>query len=151
MFHTPKKLVFKIENENDLHCKVVNYIRRCYEKALISASLGGNQDTSEKRIDSHREGYMKWSRDIIMQNKRCNCFCIEFKTQKIQVDCQTLKKRCLINIGRLVIRPWHPMTMISLSEKSIITWIILHLKCIDCGNFLSSNEKLMNHNEKIHK
>lgn len=59
MFHTPKKLVFKIENENDLHCKVVNYIRRCYEKALISASLGGNQDTSEKRIDSHREGYMK--------------------------------------------------------------------------------------------
>lgn len=54
MFHTPKKLVFKIENENDLHCKVVNYIRRFYEKAL-----GGNQDTSEKRIDSHRQGYMK--------------------------------------------------------------------------------------------
>ena len=38
--------MFKIENETDLHCKVVHLTRNYYPKALIVAGLGENQDTS---------------------------------------------------------------------------------------------------------
>lgn len=31
--------MFKIENETDLHCKVVQYIRRFYSKAIIVAVI----------------------------------------------------------------------------------------------------------------
>ena len=48
--------MFKIENETDLHCKVVYLIRNYYAKALIVAGLGENQDTPSKRIDSWTKG-----------------------------------------------------------------------------------------------
>ena len=47
----------KIENETDLHCKVVHLIRTFYPKALIVAGLGENQDTPSKRIGSWKKGY----------------------------------------------------------------------------------------------
>ena len=34
--------MFKIENETDLHCKVVEYIRSFYLEAIIIAELGDN-------------------------------------------------------------------------------------------------------------
>ena len=51
--------MFKIENETDLHCKVVHLTRNYYPKALIVAGLGENQDTPSKRIDSWKKGYTK--------------------------------------------------------------------------------------------
>ena len=40
--------MFKIENENDLHYKVVEYIKRFYQKALlVPAGLGENQRRPE--------------------------------------------------------------------------------------------------------
>lgn len=45
----PNNLMFKIENETDLHCKVVEYIRRLYPEAIIVAGLGEFQDTCSKR------------------------------------------------------------------------------------------------------
>ena len=60
--------MFKIENEADLHYKVVQYIRRFYPEAII-AGLGENQkDSSEKSIKSWRKGYMKGQPDIIIMN-----------------------------------------------------------------------------------
>jgi len=44
--------MFKIENEFDLYTKVVEYIRRFYPESIIVATLGENQDTSTKRINS---------------------------------------------------------------------------------------------------
>ena len=32
--------MFKIENETDLHCKVVDYVRRFYPEVIIVAGLG---------------------------------------------------------------------------------------------------------------
>ena len=54
---------FVIKNEMDLHQKVVAYIRKYYPDAMINASSGENQDTSEKRISSYKAGYMKGSPD----------------------------------------------------------------------------------------
>ena len=47
----------------DLHQNVVAYIRKYYPDAYINASLGENQDTSEKRIVSYKPGYKKGSPD----------------------------------------------------------------------------------------
>ena len=51
--------MFKIENETDLHHKVVEYIKRFYPDAILIAGLGENQDTPTKRINSLKKGYMK--------------------------------------------------------------------------------------------
>ena len=40
LFHNPNNNMFRIENETDLHCKVVQYIRRFYPDAIIIAVLG---------------------------------------------------------------------------------------------------------------
>ena len=59
--------MFKIENETDLHCKVVHLIRNYYPKALIVAGLGENQDTPFKRIDSWKKGYTKGQSDLMVR------------------------------------------------------------------------------------
>ena len=74
--------MFKIENEFDLHRKVVDYIRRFYPDLLFVAGLGELQDTSDKRIKSWQRGYQKGQPDLIVtsHHKRYNGFCLEFKT-----------------------------------------------------------------------
>ena len=60
--------MFKIENEFGLHTKVVEYIRRFYPESIIVATLGENQDTSTKRINSWKIGYQKGQPDLIIMN-----------------------------------------------------------------------------------
>ena len=77
-----KKLCFKIDNEFDLHTKLVNFIQNYYPNALILASLGENQDSVIKRIKSKKCGYMKGSPDLIINNlhKKYRGLAIELKT-----------------------------------------------------------------------
>jgi prophage antirepressor-like protein len=79
-----KRLTFKIENEYDLHTKLVNFIQNYYPNALIVATLGENQDTVDKRIKSKKCGYAKGSPDLIINNlhKKFRGFAIELKTPK---------------------------------------------------------------------
>ena len=79
--------MFKIENETDLQCKEVQYIRRFYPEAIMTAGLGKNQDTKiheKKRTNSWhaRKGYMKGQLDTIIANyhKEYTGLCIEFKS-----------------------------------------------------------------------
>ena len=74
--------MFKNENETDLHCKVVAYIRKFYRNAIIVAGLGELQDTHSKRISSWKKGYMTGHPDLMIMNYHkdyCGC-CIEFKS-----------------------------------------------------------------------
>ena len=48
-------LTFKIENELDLHIKVVSFLKERYPKSIFTATLGENQDTGKKRIVSHKK------------------------------------------------------------------------------------------------
>ena len=75
------KLTFKIENERDLHTKIVSFIKKRYPDSLFIATLGENQNTPFKRIDSFKKGYLKGSPDLIINNlhKKHTGFCIEFK------------------------------------------------------------------------
>jgi len=81
-YYNPNMKMFKIQNEYDLHTKVVGYIRRFHPDLLITAGLGENQDSSSKRINSYKKGYMKGQPDLIINNyhKKYYGFCIEFKT-----------------------------------------------------------------------
>ena len=85
MDHTYKdKLTFKIETEDDLHTKVVNFIKKRYPTSIFTATLGENQNTAEKRIDSYKKGYLRGSPDIVINNlhKHYTGFVIEFKSPK---------------------------------------------------------------------
>ena len=74
--------MFKIENEFDLHTKVVQYIREFYPNAIIVAGLGELQDTPQKRINSWKKGYTKGQSDIMITNYHplYSGFCLEFKS-----------------------------------------------------------------------
>ena len=74
-------LTFKIENETDLHTKVVSFFKKRYPNSIFTATLGENQDTSKKRIESCKKGYLRGSPNLIINNlhKRYTGFAIEFK------------------------------------------------------------------------
>jgi hypothetical protein len=74
--------VVHLENENQLHWKVVDYIRQYLPHTLVIPGLGEHQDTQWKRIDSWRKGYRKGQPDIIILNKsgRYTGLAIELKS-----------------------------------------------------------------------
>ena len=49
-------LTFKIENETDLHSKVVSFLKKRYPHSIFSVGLGENQDSVNKQIDSFKKG-----------------------------------------------------------------------------------------------
>ena len=52
-------LTFKIENEMDLHVKVVSFLKKRYPHSLFTVTLGENQDTVLKEsIPSKRDTFM---------------------------------------------------------------------------------------------
>ena len=57
-------LTFKIENKLELHIKVVSFLKKRYPNSIFTAALGENQDTSKKRMVSHKEGYLRGSPDF---------------------------------------------------------------------------------------
>ena len=77
-------LTFKIENETDLHVKVVSFLKKRYPHSLFTVTFSENQDTVHKRIDSFKKGYLRGSPDLIINNlyKHYTGFCIEFKSPK---------------------------------------------------------------------
>ena len=74
-------LTFEIENETDLHVKVVSFLKKRYPHSLFTVTLGENQDTVYKRIDSFKKGYLRGSPDMIINNlhKRYSDFAIEMQ------------------------------------------------------------------------
>ena len=75
-------LTFKIESETDLHVKVVSFLNKRYPHCLCIATLGENQDTSKKRIESYRKDYLRGSPDLIINNfhKQYSGFALELKS-----------------------------------------------------------------------
>ena len=82
MFDNPNNKMFKIENETDLHYKVVQLIRNYYPDSILVAGLGENQDTEYKRLDSYKKGYTRGQPDLMIldYHKEYKGLCIEFKS-----------------------------------------------------------------------
>ena len=73
---------FNIENETDLHTKVVSFIKKWYPNSIFTATLGENQVLSYKRIESYKKGYLGGSPYLIINNnfhKHYTGFAIKLK------------------------------------------------------------------------
>lgn len=73
---------FRVESELELHCKVVEAVRRFYPHALLAVCAGELQDTPVKRINMKKKGYLSGTPDMLILNKHetHRGFAIEFKT-----------------------------------------------------------------------
>ena len=146
-------LTFKIENETDLHVKVVSFLKKRYPHSLFTVTLGENQDTAFKRIDSFKKGYLRGSPDLIINNlhKCYTGFCIEFKSPKgngILSPDQSMMLRQYQNNGF--------KTLISNDYDQIIEQIIeyfrnVRIKCSYCPRRFISPQSLRNHIKFFHK
>ena len=77
-------LTFKIENETDLHVKVVSFLKKRYWYSLFTVMLAENQCTRAMRIRSFRSGYLRGNLDLIIHDlhKHYTGFAIELKSLK---------------------------------------------------------------------
>ena len=146
-------LTFKIENETDLHVKVVSFLKKRYSHSLFTVTLDENQDTAFKRIDSFKKGYLRGSPDLIINNlhKHYTGFCIEFKNPKgngVLSPDQSMMLRQYQNNGF--------KTLVSNDYDQIIEQIIeyfrdVRIKCSYCLRRFISSQSLRNHIKFVHK
>ena len=146
-------LTFKIENEMDLHVKVVSFLKKRYPHSLFTVTLGENQDTAHKRIDSFNKGYLRGSPDLIINNlhKHYKGFCIEFKSPKgngVLSPDQSMMLRQYQNNGF--------KTLVSNDYDHIIEQVIEYfrdvgIKCPYCPRRFISSQSLRNHIKFFHK
>ena len=146
-------LTFKIESETDLHVKVVSFLKKRYPHSLFTVTLGENQDTAFKRIDSFKKGYLRGSPDLVINNlhKHYTGFCIEFKSPKgngVLSPDQSMMLRQYQNNGF--------KTLVSNDYDQIIEQIIeyfrdVRINCSYCPRRFISPQSLRNHIKFVHK
>ena len=77
--------ILDFKSENELHWRFIAYFKQMYPDKVkyIHAGLGELQDTSWKRIDAYRKGYVKGKSDFVLglKNKNYDGLAIEFKTR----------------------------------------------------------------------
>ena len=85
-------LTFKIENEMDLHVKVIHFLKKRYPHSLFTVTLGENQDTVYKRIDSFKKGYLRGSPDLVINNftKITQAFASSSRIQTVEGFCHLI-------------------------------------------------------------
>ena len=146
-------LAFKIENEMDLHVKVVSFLKKRYPHSLFTVTLGENQDTVHKRIDSFKKGYLRGSPYLIINNlhKHYTGFCIEFKSPKGNGVLSSDQSIILLQYQNNGFK-----TLVSNDYNQIIEQIIgyfrdVRIKCSYCPRRFISSPSLRNHIEVFHK
>ena len=146
-------LTFKIENETDLHVKVVSFLKKRYPHSLFTVTLGENQDTVHKRIDSFKKGYLRGSPDLIINNlhKHYTGFCIEFKNPKGNGVLSPDQSMILLQYQNNGFK-----ILVSNDYDQIIEQIIeyfrnVRIKCSHCLRRFISSQSLNNHIKSFHK
>ena len=134
-------LTFRIENETDLHVKVVSFLKKRF------------QYTGTMRIDSYKKGYLRGSPDLIINNlhKHYTGFAIEFKNQNgkgILSPDQSMMLRQYQNNGF--------KTLVSNDYDHIIEQLIeyyrdVRILCSCCQRRFVSSQTLKNHIKSFHK
>ena len=100
-------LTFNIENEMDLHVKVVSFLKKRYPHSLFTVTLGENQDTVHKSIDSFKKGYLRGSPDLIINNlhKHYTGFALSLRVQKEMVSYHLISLRSCYSIKTMALKP----------------------------------------------
>ena len=149
-------LTFKIENETDTHVKVVSFLKKRYPHSLFTATLGENQDSVNKWIDSFYKGYSKGSPDLIIHNlhKRYVGFCIEFNSPMGHGELSCHQKKMLQQYQRNGFK-----VIVSNDYDYIIETILLmseyfadvRILCLHCQRKFITSQSLKNHIKSFHK
>ena len=146
-------LTFKIENEMDLHVKVVSFHKKRYPHSLFTVTLGENQDTVHRRIDSFKKGYLRGSPDLIINNlhKHYTGFCIEFKSPKGNGVLSPDQSMILLQYQNNGFK-----TVVSNDYDHIIEQVIeyfrdVRIRCSYCPRRFISSQSLRNHIKGFHK
>ena len=153
MFDNPNNKMFKIENETDLHYKVVQLIRNYYPDSILVAGLGENQDTSEKRLDSYKKGYLRGTPDLMIldYHKDYNGLCIEFKSPtnyyEISDAQKEMKERYKINCYKFILSNDYDYICKRLHKYMAG----VRIPCKYCPRAFCNKETLNNHYKVIHR
>ena len=146
-------MTFKIENEIDLHVKVVSFLKKRYPHSLFTVTLDENQDTDHKRIDSFKKGYLCGSPDMIINNlhKHYTGFCIEFKNPKGNGVLSPDQSMILLQFQKNGFK-----TIVSNDYDHIIEQVIeyfrdVRIKCSCCPRRFISSQSLRNHIKGFYK
>ena len=146
-------LTFKIENEMDLHVEVVFFLKKRYPHSLFTVTLGENQDTVHKRIDSFKKGYLRGSPDLIINNlhKHYTGFCIEFKSPNGNGVLSPDQSMILLQYKNNGFK-----TLVGNDYDHIIEQVIeyfrdVRIKCPYCPRKFISSHSLRNHIKDFHK
>ena len=146
-------LTFKIENEMDLHVKVVSFLKKRYPHSLFTVTLGENQDTVHIRIDSFKKGYLRGSPDLIINNlhKHYTGFCIEFKSPKengvLSPDQSMMLQQYQNNGFKTIVSNDYDLII----EQVIEYFRDVRIKCSYCPRRFISSQSLRNHIKGFHK
>ena len=146
-------LTFKIENETDLHVKVVSFLKKRYPHSLFTVTLGENQDTAFKRIDSFKKGYLRGSPDLIINNlhKHYTGFCIEFKSPKGNGILSPNQSMILLQYQNNGFKILVSNDYDQIIEQIIDYFRYVRIKCSHCPRRFISSQSLSNHIEFFHK
>ena len=153
LFDNPNNKMFKIENEMDLHCKVVHLIRNFYPDAIMVPGLGENQNTPDKRINSWKKGYLRGQPDLMILNyhKDYNGLCIEFKspTNNYQIsDAQKqMKERYKENCYKFILT--NDYDDICMQLHNYMAGV--RIPCKYCTKAFLNKETLEKHYKVIHR
>ena len=146
-------LTFNIENEMDLHVKVVSFLKKRYPQSLFTVTLSENQDIVHKRIDSFKKEYLRGSPDLIINNlhKHYTGFCIEFKSPKGNGVLSPDQSMILLRYQNNGFK-----TLVSNDYDHVIEQVIeyfrdVRIKCSYCPRRFISRQSLRNHIKFFHK
>ena len=144
-------LIFKIESEMDHHVKVISFLKKRYPHSLFTVTLGENQDTVHKKIDSFKKGYLRGSPDLIINNlhKRYSSFAIEMKSPK--------RNGVLSPDQSMILQQYQSNGSKTLVNNDVIIEQIteyfrdVRILCSHCPRRFISSQSLRNHIRGFHK
>jgi prophage antirepressor-like protein len=154
MNHTYKdSMAFKVTTETELHIKVVSFIKKRFKNSLFCASLGENQTTATKRIDSFKKGYLKGSPDLIINNlhKHYTGFAIEFKTPQgtgtLSKDQSRMLKQYELNGFKTLVSNDYDQIV----EELLEYFKYVRIKCKFCQRRFINSKTIDTHIKAFHK
>ena len=147
-----RQLCFKIIDERDLHIKVISYIHNNHSNAILCAGLGKLQDSSTKRIETYKKGYMKGQSDITILNnrKKYNFLAVELKSPTGLGSLSSQQKNMAdiykLNNGQVLISNNYDEIILSIHEFKDV-----RIKCPYCPRKFISHKSIKKHIEDFHK
>ena len=142
-----------IDNEAQLHYKVIAFIRKYYPEALLIAALGELQDSSEKRIDAWKRGFRAGTPDIIICNhhKDYSGYCIELKNPNGNGIVSRKQQEALSSYAKSNYK-----TLVTNNFEEAIVGIISYMSntrvcCTYCRRKFESEKSLAQHVQWLHK